>query len=96
MTKERQSLAEMIEEAVDKGTTAVEEIHKSIADLPLKLLEESELVRKPAREVRRLQDRAIGAIYDVVRDTNRRVAKLVSELVDRQTTRSTHGGRAAA
>jgi hypothetical protein len=96
MTKERQSLAEMIEEAVDKGATAVEEIHKSIADLPLKLLEESELVRKPAREVRRLQDRAIGAIYDVIRDTNRRVAKLVSELVDRQTTRGTHAGRAAA
>jgi hypothetical protein len=96
MTKERQSLAELIEEAVDKGATAVEEIHKSIADLPLKLLEESELVRKPAREVRRLQDRAISAIYDVVRDTNRRVAKLVSEFVDRQTTRGTHAGRAAA
>ena len=41
MTKHRQSLTELVEETVDKGATAVEEIHKSFADLPLKLLEES-------------------------------------------------------
>ncbi len=96
MTKQRQSLAELVEEAVDKGATTVEEIHKSIADLPLKLLEESELLRKPVREVRRLQGRTIGAIYDVVRNTNRRVAKLVSDLVERRATRGTHTRRAAA
>jgi hypothetical protein len=96
MTKERQSLTELIEEAVDKGTTTVEEIHKSIAALPLKLMEESELLRKPAHEVRRLQDRAIGAIYEVVRDANRRIAKLVSDLLDRQPRRGAQTGRAAA
>jgi len=96
MTKERQSLTELIEEAVDKGTTTVEEIHKSIAALPLTLMEESELLRKPAREVRRLQDRAIGVIYEVVRDANRRVAKLVSDLLNRQTRRGAPTGRAAA
>jgi hypothetical protein len=95
MTKHRQSLAELVEETVDKGATAIEEIHKSLADLPLKLLEESELLRKPAREVRHLQDRMIGAIYDVVRKTNRRVAKLVSDLIGR-TTRDTQAGRAVA
>ena len=96
MTKQRQSLAEFLEEAVDKGATTVEEIHKSIADFPLKLLEESELLRNPVREVRHLQDKTIGAIYDIVRDTNRRIAKLVSDLIDRQTTRGAHAGRAAA
>jgi len=95
MTKHRQSLTELVEETVDKGATAIEEIHKSFADLPLKLLEESELLRKPAREVRRLQDGTIGAIYDVVRDTNRRVAKLVSALVERRMTPGTHAGQAA-
>ena len=96
MTKERQSLPELIEEVVDQSATTVEEIHKSIADLPLKLMEESELLRKPAREVRRLQDKVIGAIYDVVRDTNRRIAKLVSDLLERPTTRGAQTGRAAA
>ena len=96
MTKPRQSLTALIEDAVDKGATTIEEIHKSIADLPLKLLEETELLRKPAREVRRVQDRTIGAIYDVVRGANRRVARLVSDLIDRQTRRDSHAGRAAA
>jgi hypothetical protein len=96
MTKERQSLTELIEETVDEATTAVEEIHKSIAALPLKLMEESELLRKPVREVRRLQDRAIGAIYGVVRDANRRVTRLVSDLLDGQARRGAHTGRAAA
>jgi hypothetical protein len=96
MAKESHSVTELIEDAVDQGATTIEEIHKSIADLPLKLLEESDVLRKPAREVRRVQDRTIGAIYDVVRDANRRVAKLVSGLIDRQTKGGAHGGRAAA
>lgn len=96
MTKQRQSLTEMIEDAVTRGATTVEEIHKSIADLPLKLLEETEFFRKPAREVRHAQDRALSAIYDVVRDTSHRVAKLVSDLIDRQSRGGTHAGRAAA
>ena len=90
MTRKRQSLTEVIEEAVDKGATTVEEIHRSIADLPLKLLEENERLREPAREVRRLQDRAIGALYDLVRDINRRVARLVSDLLHGPTRRSSH------
>jgi hypothetical protein len=96
MTKRRQSLSELVEETVDKGATAIEEIHKSFADLPLKLLEESELLRKPAREARRLQDRTIGAIYDAVRNTNRRVAKLVSAVIARRSKADMHAGRAAA
>ena len=96
MTKHRQSLTEVIEDAVTRGATAVEQIHKAIADLPLKLLEETERFRKPAREVRHAQDRAIGAIYDVVRDTNHRVAKLVSDLLDRASRRGPHAGRAEA
>jgi hypothetical protein len=90
MTRKRQSLTDVIEEAVDKGATTVEQIHKSIADLPLKLLEESERLGKPAKEVRRLQDRAIGALYDLVRDINRRVARLLSDLLRGPTKRSAH------
>lgn len=96
MTKHTRSFTEFVEDAVEKGATTVEELHKSIADLPLKLLEETELFRKPAREVRHVQDRTIGAIYDLVRDTNRRVAKLVSNLIARQSRHGTHAGRAAA
>ena len=85
MTTERGSdhekgLAEAIQDAIDKGTTRVENIHKSIADLPFRMLEERKLLRAPAREVRRVQDRAIRAVYDLVRTINHQVRALASDL----------------
>jgi hypothetical protein len=80
-SEKRKGLASFIQDAVDKGATTVEEIHKSIADLPLKMLEESELLRGPAKEVRRVQDQTIGAIYDVIRGINQQVGTLASELL---------------
>jgi len=78
---ERKALAKFVQDAIDKGATTVEEIHKSIADLPLKVLEESELLRRPAKEVMRVQDHTIGAIYDLIRDINKRIGTLASDLL---------------
>jgi hypothetical protein len=85
MTTERGSehkrvLADVIQDAIDKGTTRVEKIHKSIADLPLKMLEERDLLRGPAREVRRMQDHAIKAVYDLIRTINQQVGGLASDM----------------
>ncbi len=87
-TSEAKRIADLIHEAVDKGATTVEEVHKSIADLPLKVLEEIELLKKPVKEVRRVQDRSIGAVYDLIRGINRQVGKLAVEALS--------GRRAAA
>jgi hypothetical protein len=90
----RRALGRFIQDAIDKGATTVEEIHKSIADLPLKMLEESELLRGPAKEVRRVQDHTIGAIYDVIRGINKQVGTLASELLREAAKR--RGARAEA
>ena len=78
---DRKTLVRFIQDAIDNGATTVEEIHKSIADLPLKILEESELLREPAKEVMRVQDHTLGAIYDLIRDINEKVGGLASELL---------------
>jgi len=80
-SRDGKALIEFIQEAVDKGATTIEEIHKSIADLPLKILEQSELLRGSAKEAQRLQDHTIGAIYDVIRKINEQVGTLGSELL---------------
>ena len=77
----RKTLTGLIEDAIDKGATTVEDIHKSIADLPLKVLEGSDVLRGPAKEVRRIQDHTIGAVYDLIRDINARIGRLASELL---------------
>ena len=99
MTKERSSermaLARFVQDAIDRGATTVEDIHKSIADLPLKILEESELLRRPAKEVQRIQDRTIGAIYDVIRGINEQVGTLASELLAEAAKRRAARGQAS-
>ena len=76
----KRALADVIQDAIDKGATRVEKIHKSIADLPLKMLEERDLFRAPAREVRRMQDHAIKAVYDLIRTINQQVGGLASDM----------------
>ena len=82
MTTDRKGLTRLVQEAIDRGATTVEEIHKSIADLPLKILEESELLREPAKEAKRLQDRTLGAIYHAIRDINEQVGTYASDLLE--------------
>lgn len=82
MSSDRKTLIRFVQDAIDKGATTVEEIHKSIADLPLKILEESELLKEPAKEAKRLQDHTLGAIYAVIRDINEQVATYASDLLE--------------
>lgn len=76
-----ETLTAWIKDAVDKGAASVEEIHKSIADLPLEVMERNGLFEQTAAEVRKLQDQSIGAVYDLIRDVNQRVAELASDLL---------------
>ena len=75
------SLTEWIEEAVDRTATSIEEIHKSILEIPLDLMRDSGVFERTADDVRDLQERSITAVYDVVRDANRRVMGLASDLL---------------
>jgi hypothetical protein len=78
----RTGLADLVREAVDDGANSVEEIHRAIADMPLEVLERLDLFREAVRDVRRIQDASIGAIYDVIRRVNEEVTRLAHELGD--------------
>ena len=86
-TAKRKTRVRFIAEAIEKGATTVEGVHKSIAKLPLKILEESDLLRGPAKEVRRIQDHTIGVIYDLIRYINGQVGRLAIELLDQAANR---------
>lgn len=75
------NLLEWIEEAIDRTTTSIEEIHKSIAAIPLSVMRDSGFFAQTAEGVSDLQERSIGAVYDAVRGVNRRVVGLASELL---------------
>lgn len=79
MTTQKKTLIGRVQDQVEKSATAVEKIHKAIADLPLEMLEGSRFLRKPAKRVRRAQDRVIGAIYELVRKVVRTVGEAAAE-----------------
>jgi len=70
-----------IEETIDRTATGIEEIHKSIAEIPLDVMRRSGVFEQTAADVSELQERSIGAVYDLVRDVNRRVLGLASDLL---------------
>ena len=86
-TAKRKTRVRFIAEAIEKGATTVEGVHKSVAQLPLKVLEESDLLRGPAKEVRRIQDHTIGVIYDLIRYINGQVGTLATKLLDQAANR---------
>ena len=92
MSSEKKTLVRFVQEAIDKGATTVEQIHKEIADLPLEILQDNDLLKGSAKEAKRLQDHTLGAIYDVIRDINRQVGDYASELLAEAAKRHrTHG-----
>ena len=76
-----ESLIDRIQEAADRSTTRVEEIHKAIAQLPLDVMERNGWFEATARQIREVEERSIGAVYDTIRDVNRRVIGLASDLL---------------
>jgi len=74
-------LSSWIEDTVDRTATSVEEIHKSIAEIPLDIMRRSALYSQTADDVSDLHERSIGVVYDTVRDVNHRVMGLLSDLL---------------
>jgi len=76
-----ENLADTIQETVDRAATGIEEIHRSIAEVPLDVMRRTGLFEQTADDIGDLQERSIGAVYDAVRSINRSVVGFASELL---------------
>ena len=79
---EEKALTEMIGDLVDKGATTAEEIHREIAELPISALDSLGIFQNSTDDIRKLQDRSIGAIYGAIRSINQKVTKLAEEVLE--------------
>jgi hypothetical protein len=75
-------LTELIETAIHRGASSVEEIHRAIASLPLEVMENLGLLERTARDVKRIQEESIGAVYDRIRRINHEVGCLAADLLE--------------
>jgi len=79
---EVKKLADLVQKEIKDGATTVEEIHKAIASLPLDILERLDVFEETVKDVRKVQDTSIGAIYDVIRRVNQEVGNYAKELLE--------------
>ena len=75
--KTRRGDSGRLKRVVDRNTRAAERVHRALAGFPLDVLEQLDLLERPVARVRKLQQRSIGATYDLVRGIEREVARLV-------------------
>lgn len=72
-------LKDLVQEAVDRGATSIEQIHQSIADLPFEALDRMGLLDADGGGLRDTKTRTIGFVYDAIRRINQEVGELLSE-----------------
>lgn len=77
-----EALKDLVQEAVDKGATTVEQIHQAIAAMPLDALEKRGLLDDKAAAVKEAQANTIGSVYEAIRKVNKEIGDLASGLIE--------------
>ena len=72
---------ELIHDAIDRTTTAVQNIHLAIAKAPVEALATSDNLAEPARDLGEAHESVVGFVYDTVRDINREIQQLGDDLL---------------
>lgn len=75
-------LKDMVQEAIDKGATSVEEVHKAIAMIPFEAAERAGLLDDESQEKRELVLQPIGFVYDKIREINKLVGDMASDIFE--------------
>ncbi len=70
-------LKDLVEDAVEHGSFAVERVHQHVASTPLRLLAQVPPLAPAARQVISLQHGMISVTYELVRSANRLAGAVV-------------------
>ena len=73
---------DFVQDIIDKGATSVEEVHKSIADMPLEALSQIPNMEEPIKAAREFQNNTIGSAYELIRSVNQRAGEVANQLLD--------------
>ncbi len=79
--KRIKELKDLVQEAIDNGATTVEQIHKSLANLPFDVLEKINLSGETVDKLENFQKETIGSVYDFIRAVNARAGDIANDLL---------------
>ena len=76
-----EDLRAWVQDAIDKGATSVEDVHRQIAALPLNTLKSVPGLQGFAGTAEELTNASIGAVYDAIRNVNDQVNDIARQLL---------------
>lgn len=71
-----------MEETFQVGITSAEQLHKTIAEVPLSYLESIEPIRNQIHEIKEYQNKAITGFYIFLKDVNNRIGEVSDQIID--------------
>ncbi|MDO8331101.1 MAG: hypothetical protein Q7T36_11590 [Fluviicoccus sp.] len=77
-----EALKDLVQDAINQGASTVEQIHKSIVDLPLSVLEKNGLLDMDSDKRDEMWDKSIGHVYEVIRRVNQEIGDLASQAIE--------------
>jgi len=80
-------LTDLLQDAVDRGTVAIQQVHSEIASRPFDLLQQVPPLDAPARAVRRIHDVVVARTYTSIRLVNQLVHVAADAAIDAVTAR---------
>jgi len=73
-----QGLVQLVQDAVDKGATAIEDVHLAVANEPLNILKKIPPLESVASGIQKMLNHGITAVYEIIRTVNRETGEMVS------------------
>lgn len=77
-----EAIKDLIQDAVDKGAKSVEEIHKTILDLPISALDERGLLGAGGGKAREAVSQSVGSVYEAIRQINHEIGQMASGILE--------------
>lgn len=76
-------LAQLVQDAVDKSATAIEDVHLKVANEPLNLLKKIPPLTAVVTGIQKVLNLGIASVYEIIRTVNRETGNVVSGLLGR-------------
>jgi hypothetical protein len=73
---------DLIQEAVEAGVTATEQVHQTIARKPYALLAKIDVIAGPVQVVEQIQQTITCGVYRAIRAANRLTGALATQVID--------------
>lgn len=80
-------LQDVVQSAIEQNSKSLEQVHRSIARLPLKYLGKIKKIEEEAKDVEDIQEKIIDHTYDLIRSVNTQLFDVSKEIVGLVSTR---------